>query len=230
MKMPKDIPNQQSLWNEQHAVRGTSGPEGADLKFAPNNSAVEFEKKLPKGATILEIGAANGRDARYWASKGHEVYALDFSQVALDQLTQLAIAQQVNELIIPIVWDIAEGSLPLNKLPKSISAFYARSALHIGDEEMQILGNQVSSVLEIGGKIYIEGKGSNDPKISRSKKLGNGLAIDLHENGHLRRIWNKKFIKQLCLAMGWDILELNNNSENWNGIQASFISLLAQKG
>ena len=226
----KDIPNQQQLWNQQHAVRGVSGIEGDSLKFAPNQSAVLFEQKLPAGSTILEVGSANGRDARYWASKGHEVVALDFSEVALDQLQQLAVAQQVNELIIPIVWDIADGKLPLNKMPKNITGFYARSALHVGDKQMYVLGQEVNSVLQAGGKVFIEGKGNKDPKIARSKKIGNGLAVDQEENGHLRRIWHPEFVNKLCAAVGWDILELNTSTEDWNGTQALFLSLLAQKG
>lgn len=228
-KKLKDIPDQVQLWDNQHRVRGTQGPEGERLQNIPNDSAVVLETFLKMQSSILEVGSANGRDARYWASKGHEVFALDFSQVALDQLKQLAIAQNVDQLIIPIVWNIAEGKLPLSMLPNNISAFYARSALHIGDNEMVHLAEEINSILIPGGKIFIEGKASQDRKISRSRKIGQGLAVDEQENGHLRRVWDVKFVKMICAKMGWSIIKVKSNAEDWNGTEAQFLSFLIQK-
>jgi len=225
----KDIPDQSKLWDEQHKVRGTKGPEGYNLQNVPNESAIRLNNILPLKSRILEVGSANGRDARYWATQGHEVYALDFSQVALKQLKELAIAQQVEQLIVPIVWNIAKGILPLNSLPKNVGAFYARSALHIGDGEMNLLAEQIDSILLPGGKILIEGKGAADRKIARSKKIGRGLALDEYENGHLRRVWDIDFVKKLCKKMGWSIINIGSNTEDWNGTQANFLSFLIQK-
>jgi SAM-dependent methyltransferase len=226
----KDIPDQVELWDIQHCIRGNWGPEGLLLQNVPNDSAVEFETVLPRQTTILEVGSANGRDARYWASKGHTVYALDFSQVALEQLKQLAIAQQVDQLIVPLIWNIAEGKLPLNMLPQSIFAFYARSALHIGDDEMILLAEQIDRILVPGGKILIEGKASKDRKILRSRKIGKGLAVDDEENGHLRRVWNVDFVEFICSEMRWSIIKIKSNMEDWNGTEAQFLSFLIQKG
>jgi len=221
--------DQQQLWNFQHAQRGTEGPEGTELCNIPNDSAIEFIHQLKDKSVILEVGSANGRDARFWAMEGHRVYALDFSQVALDQLNKLAIIQNVQSLIIPLLWNIADGQLPLSQLKDKIDGFYARSALHVGDNEMIQIAEQLNTVLKPGGRILIEGKGPNDKKIKRSQMVDRNLAIDVEEDGHLRRVWTEEFIGQLCGIVGWDIVSISKNTENWSGTNASFVRLSAQK-
>lgn len=222
--------DQSKLWNDQHATRGLTLECGDEYKFTPNTSAIEFARKLKPSSTILEVGAANGRDARYWAGLGHNVLALDFSEVALEQLKYLAMEQGVCELVTPILWDISHGTLPLAGVPENIDAFYARSALHVDDTQLYKLSFELNTVLKDGAIIFIEGKGPNDKKIARSEQIGHHLAIDNEEGGHLRRIWTCQFAKQLCATMKWDILGIQDRVEKWNGTPATFIRLVAQKG
>ena len=64
-----DTTQQQQLWDRQHAERGsTNGPEGNGLVDIPNKSGILFANMLQPGSVIAEVGTANGRDARYWAS------------------------------------------------------------------------------------------------------------------------------------------------------------------
>lgn len=225
----RDIPDQIRLWDNQHGIRGSTGPEGSDLINTPNNSAIELIKYLPSKATILEVGSANGRDARFWAGKGHKVYAIDFSTVALHQLQQLAQIQQISDHITTVLWDISCGHLPCENLPGQVSAFYARSALHIGDEQMTILAKEINNLLIPGGIILLEGKAEKDKKIQRSKRLSSSLALDECENGHLRRIWDEKFVVSLCAKMNWSIVDINENQENWQGKQTHFLRFLIRK-
>jgi tellurite methyltransferase len=44
---------------------------------------VEFEKTLPRGSSIADIGAGNGRNALYLASQGHYVEAVDVNSIDL---------------------------------------------------------------------------------------------------------------------------------------------------
>jgi len=104
-------------------------------------SAITFERYLSPGSTILEVGCANGRDARYWARRGHNVLAADFSQVALTQMMDLAQNQALDHKITPIHHDVSDGMLPDIDTP--FNAFYARSALHINDDALEILAQQI---------------------------------------------------------------------------------------
>lgn len=223
------IPDQIKLWNEQHATRGLKLESSSTYKFTPNTSAVEFESQLNPHSTILEIGSANGRDARFWASQYHEVYALDFSNVALDQLKLFAMEQGIEEFVIPILWDIRCGNLPTHCLPEKVDGLYARSALHVDNTAMFSLAFNADSLLKPGAIIYIEGKGHNDKKIARSQSLGNGLFIDYKEKGHVRRAWTGKFARKLCDTIGWHIMDLQERYERWNGDSATFMRLKAIK-
>lgn len=214
----------------QHASRGVSLECSPDFKFTPNQSAVEFSNLLKPQSAILEVGSANGRDARFWASQGHMVIATDFSEVAMQQLTQIAIEQGISEFITPILWDISQGRLPPSLLTNIVDGFYARSALHIGDTQMYDLAFALDKILKPGGIVFIEGKGPNDEKVARSEKVGRHLAVDNCEGGHLRRVWTCRFSKQLCSTLKWDILDLSDRREKWNGTPATFMRLIARKG
>lgn len=222
------ISNQQALWDAQHAVRGAAnGLEGDHLVDVPNHSAVLLTELLRPGATIAEVGAANGRDARYWAGRGHHVHAMDFSSVALEQLTAHAARQGLSDRINPMHFDANAGRLP--EEVGAIDSFYARSALHVDDDTLMNLLTDVDDRLNQGGVVFIEGKGSDDPKISRSVALGNGLAVDPVENGHVRRIWTPESAGRICSAFGWTALALEKIDERWLNTDASFVRLVAMK-
>lgn len=228
MSNENPIVNQQALWDAQHAKRGVEFECGTSLKFTPNDAAVVFAERLPCSARILEIGSANGRDARYWASLGHSVIATDFSSTALEQLKAISCEQGVLDKITPVLWDVGGGGLPVED-SASIDAFYARSALHVDDCTMLKLADHLNRILVPDGLILIEGKGPNDKKIQRSYHVGNGTAVDHEEGGHLRRIWTAEFTKDMCHKFRWNILELKEVEEEWRGTSATFMRLIAQK-
>ncbi len=223
-----EIADQRLLWDRQHAVRGAIVEGNSDLRFKPNDTAVIFARLLPPGSRILEIGSANGRDARYWASLGYEVVALDFSQIALNQLREIGQKQGVMEKIFPVVWDIKVGHLPFNR-ESYFDAFYARSALHVDDTTMMQLADNLDKLLSDKSILLIEGKGPNDEKILRSRKQKNGIAIDDMEGGHVRRIWTLEFLRSMCDRFGWDIVQLSETQEEWIGVPAMFMRLIASK-
>ena len=226
--MSAELTCQRTLWENQHATRGAEVECGSSLRFTPNDTAVKFAEFLPQSSRILEVGSANGRDARYWATLGHKVVATDFSLTALKQLKELGYEQGVMDSISPVVWDINVGRLPIDRC-SSINAFYARSALHVCDSVMMQLASHLNKILSPNGIVLIEGKGPNDKKIARSCKRGNGTAVDHEEGGHLRRIWTTKFTKEMCSKFGWSIIHLTDEQEEWQGVPATFMRLIAKK-
>lgn len=220
--------SQQVLWNNQHALRGAQdGLEGHQLADVPNNAAVIFNELLAPRSTITEVGSANGRDARYWALNGHSVHCLDFSQTALVQLVEHAKRQGVTDRIYPLLFDANAGALP--EEVGNINAFYARSALHVDDDTLMDLLGDVDKRLEPDGVVLIEGKSIRDTKIARSNRLGNGLAVDPQENGHLRRVWAPETFETICTTFGWTALRQEIVDEKWAGTNASFVRLIATK-
>lgn len=220
--------DQQQLWDTQHARRGADdGLEGDRLVDTPNASAVQLGKLVVRQARIAEVGSANGRDARYWASLDHTVDCMDFSPVALSQLMQRADRQDLADKINPILFDANDGILPDEV--GEIDGFYARSALHVDDATLMRLLADVDGRLNDGGVVFIEGKSTNDPKIARSEHIGNGLAVDPHEDGHLRRIWTPELLQDICSTLGWKAIQQSRIDEEWAGTDANFLRLVAKK-
>ncbi len=218
---------QADLWNRQHAERGVVGPEGTSLLHVPNDAAIYLASILPPSSRILEIGSANGRDARYWASlNSHEVHCVDFSSVALDQMMQLAAEQNITHLITPHCHDVACGTLPPS-LPADLkySAFYARSALHLGDESMNKLAEEITTRINPNGIILIEGKSPNDSKIKKSQHVENNLVID--EHGHLRRIWTPEYMIELAKRVGWEICDIFEYADHGGSSRSMMLRCVA---
>ena len=201
--------HQQRLWDAQHARRGSSGQEATILRDVPNDSAVVFAQLLSPRSLILEAGCANGRDARYWATRGHRVIGMDFSQVALDQMQTLARAQGVGERILPVLHDIAEGELP--EVAGTVGGFYARSALHVTDRALSRLAHNITRTTGSGGVVLIEGKHISDPKIRRSQQVEKNLYADPAEQMHLRRVWREADLQDLAHEQHWNILDISRS-------------------
>ena len=218
---------QQELWDKQHSNRGGDGGLENILRFDPNQSGEQFGEIIARKSCILEIGSGNGRDARYWASQDHVVYCVDFSRVALDQLMKIAHGQEIAHRIVPVLHDISGGDLPLND--QKFDGFYAISSLHIEDSKILKLVKKVDTHLKPESKILIMGKSEDDTKIRRSVLIDGGLAIDMEEGGHLRRVWTPDFMEEMCAAVGWGIEYIEQTSEKINNQRTSFIKLIAQK-
>lgn len=223
--MKELISDQKQMWDDQHFQRGTAGEEGTSLRDVPNQAAVNLDCRLGRGSVIFEVGSANGRDARFWAKRGHSVIATDFSKVALTQLEAIAQEQGVHKNIEAIEFDLNSGQLPI-RAPRFIDAFYARSALHISDDAMTNLGHEINRVAKRGAIVMVEGKTGTDPKIKRSADLGNGLVVDY--DGHLRRSFSEEFMEKWAQEAGWAVDDMRTYEETTAGKGAEFIRMTAK--
>lgn len=225
--------SQQQLWETMHAQRDPNGNlVGRSLVDKPNNMAIMLGEQLSTGSRVLEMGCANGRDARYLAlSKGAIVRALDFSQAALDQLRELADDQGIGHLVTTELFDATTDTLTVE--PASLNAFYARSSLHVGDARLSYLLGVIHDGLAPDGLVAIEGKHSDDPKIARSEPLDPSephLVSDPYENGHVRRFWDIQFTANLMAECGFEVVELDVLQDQTEGAELSvFTRVLAVK-
>lgn len=216
---------QQAFWNRQHSTRGVEGREGDGLKYTPNFLAPELQKLIPRESNILEIGCANGRDARFFSSNSHRVLGVDFSEVALMQMMTLAHQQGCERAITPIVHDINHGLPELST--EKIDCFYARSSLHVNDRRAMSLFQSMNAILNLNGVIAIEGKDAKDISIKNSKWLNGNLAVNWHEGGQVRRIWTQEFCVSAAKRFGWKIISLGRYQDPLFG--KFFLRFIAQK-
>jgi len=138
----KEAISQKDLWDAQHKRRRA---EHKDIANTPNEFAKECLGYIPEGAKVLDLGAASGRDSRFFVKeKNCEIYALDFSFTALKHLEEDAIADGSIDFIRPINADIKH--IPLAGA-NTLDVIYARSSLHVSDLDLEKLLEQILSML-----------------------------------------------------------------------------------
>ena len=59
----------------------------------PEQILVDHRDRISSGLPVLDIGCGQGRNALYLAAEGHEVHAIDPSQVAVDVVAEAARAR-----------------------------------------------------------------------------------------------------------------------------------------
>ncbi len=213
---------QESLWDKIH-----NRDDWVELNFTPNLLAMELQKILPEKSNILEIGCSRGRDARYLASHGHSVVAVDFSTVALTQMMELVKQQGCDSQITPIHHNIMKGLPTVSS--DSFDCFYSRSSLHVDDEKMIVLAKSIDLVMKKGGLIAIEGRMEIDTPIQESEKIEGGLAVNWKESGHVRRVWKKEFCLQLARDFSWEVMTLLEYEDDV-GNKKHLLRFIARKG
>jgi SAM-dependent methyltransferase len=216
------IIKQKALWDKQHITRER---EHQDLEDVPNTSAVSIVGYIPKGGTVLEIGPGNGRDARYFIKeKDCKVIAVEFSENAVNQMIGASKKDGTFDRLNTILTDIRDLEAPH---VDSVDMFYARSSLHLSDSDIYLLFEKIVPALKIGGYVFIEGKTTQDLKISRSTLIDDNLLED--KDGHLRRSWNSDFIEDFCNKIGIKLIEISDKTEFWQDKEVNFINFLAKK-
>lgn len=216
--------NQREYWDKQHKNREQ---EFCELEQEPNEFAKNCLRYIKHGGRILEIGVANGRDARYFIRENHNtIVGVDISTEAIRQLIDAAIKDKTIGNILPVVADAREVPELLND-QEYYDAFYARSALHLDDDQLVSFFRYLISHLNKDGVIMIEGKPKEDFKIKRSMEIGKNCYEDV--DGHIRRVWSSQDIEQLCDMFNLEILEVDNTTEMWQGKETKFIHFIAKK-
>jgi len=216
------IGNQVHLWNKQHKEREA---EHTKLENTPNIFALTALGFVPENGKVLEIGAGNGRDARYFIkNRNCTVIATDFSENAIRMMKAAALKDGTEKNLVPTLVD-TRNIQDLDK--ESLDLFYARSSLHLSDSELYTLFEKVMPALKSGAYVLIEGKTSKDLKISRSMAIDKNLLEDI--DGHLRRSWSSDFIQDFCLKTGLELIKVSETTEFCDKKECHFISFVARK-
>lgn len=214
--------SQKDLWEKQHTERAE---EHEELEDTPNEFGKACIQLIPENGAILEIGAANGRDARYFAKeRGCKVVAIDFSEVVAGHLQSASAKDGTSSHVYPVVADAR--NLPIAQ-KEDFDAVYARSSLHLDNEALDRFLDGVAVVLKPGGYLMIEGKPKEDPKIMRSEEVKANMHMD--HDGHLRRAWSEEGIKKIVDRLGFELVSINHSTETWHGLETHFINFVAKK-
>lgn len=143
----KEVLNKQNPhWDRTYS--GTPSMFGEEPS-EPGKKAVDIFRA--KGnATILELGAGQGRDTLFFARSGFRVHALDYSDAGVAAINEKSKALGLSNLVTPLCHDVRQ---PLPFDDESIDACYSHMlfCMALTTAELEFLANEVRRVLKPGG-------------------------------------------------------------------------------
>lgn len=147
-----------SYWTNAHEKYSVHGLGVKTTKFA-----VEVLDYLPNTGKLLDLGAGQGQDSRFFAQHGLEVTSTDLTPRPLELSKQLASKEGLNITFKEV--DVAK------KLPFADATFdvvYSHMALHYFDEKTtQTMFSEISRVLKPGGIFATLLNTVEDPEVGR---------------------------------------------------------------
>lgn len=190
------------LWDRAYSADGSFFGE------EPSNFALLCYEDMRKSNVnkILELGCGQGRDSLFFASKGIEVTALDYSSVAID--TTRFCAKERNLPVDATMHD-ARKPLPLGK--GEFDAVYSHMffSMRFTRIELRFLFHEVKRVLKDKGFNFFSVRNHNDRFYRRKIAVGDGI-YDV--NGFQIRFFNRREVKSM--VEGFQILDLREAYED----------------
>ncbi|MCL5410914.1 MAG: class I SAM-dependent methyltransferase [Patescibacteria group bacterium] len=173
-----------SYWERKH-----SRYEKADWIDTPSIFAEFALEYFPKKGTVLDLGAGQGQDSRFFASLGYDVLSTDFSDYAL------SLSKKKTKNLENIKWqniDMSKGVLPFSD--SSFDVVYANLSLHYFDSEItEKLFSEIRRVLKNNGIVAMLLNSIKDPEVKTLKSIGDGLYED--ERGLEKRYFSVDYLK-----------------------------------
>ena len=163
----------------------------------PSPFAEYVANKLNTQQNILEIGCGNGRDSKFFSSKGHHVTGLDRSGEAIELCKNLYSSEPI-EFFFGTITDIEKT----NK--KKYDLIYSRFVIHAMslNEELEML-TMSYRLLNKDGQFFTECRSINDP-LSRKGEI---LSHTERVKGHYRRFIILEEFKQRLNQVGFVVIE-----------------------
>lgn len=154
-----------SVWSDLHKTYSQQ-----DWIDKPSVFAEQAIKYFPKTGTVLELGAGQAQDSRFFASIGYKVMATDLEETAIELAKQKVTDKSVKVDFKKV--DLRE-ELPFES--DSFEVVYAHLSLHYFDKETTVrLFGEIQRVLKKGGVLAFLVNSVNDPEY----KTGNELEPD----------------------------------------------------
>lgn len=141
--------------------------KGKDWIDKPSIFAETATQYFPNGGSVLELGAGQGQDSRFFAKQGYEVLSTDLENTALELSKIKAIDK--NNLIQFQKLDLRnELSFDSN----SFDVVYAHLSLHYYDYETTLrLFGEIQRVLKPGGTFAFLVNSVNDPQYKNGEEI-----------------------------------------------------------
>jgi len=192
-----------SFWNRIYQTDNSFfGEEPSNFALSCYN---EYMKKKNHVKKILELGCGQGRDTLFFASKGIDVTALDFSSVAIDRLINRAKERNLLSNIHTSIFDPRNKPLPFSK--DEFDAIYSHMFFNMRFtwEQLKFMFQEIRRGLKHDGFNFFSVRNYNDKSYGQGKKLDNDI-YDI--NGFQIRFFTKQDLMALVKGEGFEILDI----------------------
>lgn len=194
---------QQAHWQSTFEKR--PGMFGRAPSHPARHAAALFEKNGFR--KVLELGAGQGRDTLYFAQRGFEVTALDYSSAALEELAIEAQRAGVSEAVAPLCHDVKQ---PLPFGNEVFDACYSHMlyCMALTYEELESLSREIRRVLKRDGLNIYSVRHTGDADYGKGPSRGE----DLYESdGFVVHFFSRE--KVMRLSEGYEMVGLDDFEE-----------------
>jgi SAM-dependent methyltransferase len=177
------------------------GEEPSNFALSCYNEYME-KNNLKK---ILELGCGQGRDTLFFASKGIEITALDYSSVAIDGLIKRAKERNLLSNIHTSIFDArSNNTIPFNN--NEFDAVYSHMFFNMRFkwEQLRFMFQEIRRVLKHDGFNFFSVRNHNDKSYGQGKKIDNDI-YDI--SGFQIRFFTKQHVSALVKGEGFEILD-----------------------
>ena len=143
---------------------------------------------------ILELGCGQGRDTIFFASNGLDVFAVDSSKVAIENINQKTRGKNIS---LHLSHFEVRQALPFDS--SHFDAIYSHMFynMRFTNEELNFLFKESSRVLKNNGLLYFSVRSDKDVFYNKGKKIGGNI---YEINGFQIRFFTKIQIKSFLSA------------------------------
>jgi len=170
-------------WDDLH-----TGYDTGTSSDGPSSLAKEAARSLPARSRVLELGCGSGADAAYLAGAGHDVLAVDFSEVAIRR----AASRYAD---VGVDFRVADFSLPLDLRSESFDLVYSRLSIHyFPDSVTRAVVDEITRVLVRKGRLVALCKSVADPLCGRGSRIEDDMFL---LDDHVRHFFSAGYMYDL---------------------------------
>ena len=205
-------------WQKIHQIEY----KDADWINKPSIFAQQAIEYFPKTGKLLELGAGQGQDSRYFAEHGYEVLSTDLEDSALE----LSRSKTPKQLVPKLTVQKLDLKTPLAFANNSFDIVYAHLSLHyFSDQDTKRIFADIYRVLKSGGIFAFFTNSTSDPE------YGSGETIEpdyFMVDGVAKRYFTVQTAS--AYAETFDVKLADNNGETYKDLAKGVHNLIRYIG
>ncbi len=202
-------------WTNKHKKYSTE-----DWINKPTIFAQFSIKYFPMTGSLLDLGAGQGQDSRFFAEKGYIVTATEYSETAIDLATN-----QKPELKVKYVTHNLEDILPFDD--QTFDIVYSHLSIQFFDNETtEKIFTEINRVIKKDGILALMVNTKDDPQLKTSKFLYD----DLYEaqDGLIKRFYSEESLVKFT-SNKFETILLDSKGETYKDKIKTLVRFIGKK-